>query len=176
MGWELSLLLYIQYHLTSPLGDQIMIFLTDLGTAGRVWIALGIILLSRPKWRHAGVTLLLSLLLAHLLGNILLKPLVARPRPFVIYPQIVLKIPKLMEYSFPSGHSITGFAAAFGIPKKFPVLKKCAVILACAIAFSRLYLFMHFPTDVLAGAILGILIGQTVTHMPWKTWGWNVDK
>ena len=106
-----------------------------------------------------GVGLLVCLAIENTLCSTILKPLVARPRPFVQNPEVTMLIPKLSSYSFPSGHSASSFCAAvylFGWNKKAGSL---ALIVAALIAFSRLYFYMHFPTDVLCGALLGSIIG-----------------
>lgn len=173
---ELQLLYDIQRTLASPVGDRIMIALSRAGEYGVVWIAIAIILCVLPKWRKAGIGMVLALVLAHLLGNVLLKNLIARPRPYVTYPEIVLKIPPLKEFSFPSGHTITAFAAVFSLPRPLGILKRGLAVLAVSIACSRLYLFMHYPTDVLGGALLGMIVGYSVTCIPWFQVNKNVDK
>lgn len=153
-----------------------MIALSGAGEYGAVWVAVALTLCMMPKWRRAGAGMLLALVLAHLLGNVFLKNLVARPRPYVAYPGISLKIPPLNEFSFPSGHTITAFAAVFSLPRSLGTLKRSLAILAVAIACSRLYLFMHYPSDVLGGALLGMIIGYSVTCIPWFNAYKNVDK
>jgi undecaprenyl-diphosphatase len=102
---------------------------------------------------------LVALLIGLLLANLTVKPLVARPRPFQIDTALTLLIPPPGEFSFPSGHSVSSAAAATVLAlgnKKFGWV---AVPLAALIAFSRLYLTVHFPTDVIAGLLLGCAIG-----------------
>ncbi|NLL77504.1 MAG: phosphatase PAP2 family protein [Clostridiales bacterium] len=102
--------------------------------------------------------MLLSLLAAFLLGNIMLKNLVERSRPCWIYPEVGLLIRIPRDYSFPSGHSMVGFAGATAVWKMNKGWGVAALILAGSIAFSRLYLFVHWPSDVLIGSIIGILL------------------
>ncbi len=173
---ELQFLLEIQRTLTSPAGDRIMIALSGIGDHGLIWIAVALALCASPRQRRAGIGILLALLLAHLLGNVFLKNLIARPRPYLAYPEIVLKIPPLNEYSFPSGHTITAFAAVFSLPRSLGALKRALAVLAVGIACSRLYLFMHYPTDILGGALLGMVIGYSVTCVPWFKVNKCVDK
>lgn len=163
---ELYWLLEIQNTLTSPWGDRIMIALSAAGDKGLIWIGIALVLCAFPKWRSAGLAMLLALGLAHVIGNLFLKNLIGRPRPFVMHPAIELKIPPPNEFSFPSGHSITAFAAVFALPSSLGTLKRVLALLAVGIAFSRLYLFMHYPSDVLGGVVLGMIIGYSVSCIP----------
>lgn len=150
---------FIQAHVVSPVLTPFFELFTRLGNNGTLWILLGIGLLCFQKTRKMGVGLLVCLAIEHTLCSTILKPLVARPRPFVQNPEVTMLIPKLSSYSFPSGHSASSFCAAvylFGWNKKAGSL---ALIVAALIAFSRLYFYMHFPTDVLCGALLGSIIG-----------------
>lgn len=152
---ELSFLNTLQ-NLHTPLLDQIMVFLTTLGNGGMVWIVLSIVLLAIPKYRIYGLTMLVALLISVIFGNVILKNVVARPRPSWIDPSVKLLIPNPTDYSFPSGHTFTSFAAAgslFLYNKKFGT---AAIVLAILIGFSRMYLYVHYPSDVLAGALFGL--------------------
>ncbi len=151
----------------SVLLDWIMIVITYIGSTGIVWIVPGLVLLCRKGTRRQGAVILAAMGLGQLLGTLILKNIIMRPRPFS-YPQGLLSpetlaIPLPMgRWSFPSGHTITSFAAATGI---FFANKKCgiaALVLAALIGLSRLYLYVHFPTDVLAGAVLGVLCGIAI--------------
>ncbi len=173
---ELEWLLQIQNSLASPWGDRLMIALSTAGNYGLIWIGIALVLCAVPKWRKAGLGMLLALLLAHIVGNLFLKNLTARPRPYLAYPAWQFKIPPLEEFSFPSGHTIASFAAVFSLPKALGTLKRSLVVLAVGISFSRLYLFMHYPSDVLGGAFLGIAIGYSVASIPWFKTTRNVDK
>lgn len=155
-----AVLLWIQEFLRHPFFDPIVIFITSLGDAGLIWIVATILLLIPKKTRKAGCISALALLGSLLINNYLIKNLVARPRPFTKLAELTILIPKPGEFSFPSGHTSASFAAATvfyrHLPKKLGVP---AMILAVLIGFSRLYVGVHYPTDVLAGAILGTLIG-----------------
>ncbi len=131
--------------------------ITLLGNGGILWIAIAIILLLLPKTRRCGCAMAISLLLLLLLGNCLLKPLIARPRPFMLREDLLLLIPKPSDFSFPSGHTYSGIASAIVILRYYPRWGISAMVLALLIAFSRLYLMVHFPTDVLGGILLGAL-------------------
>ena len=160
--WDLSILDALQ-GCRIPFLDRVLSAVTHLGDHGIFWIALALVLLCIPRTRRLGVCVALALILDLLLCNILIKPLVARPRPCWLDETVVLLVASPKDYSFPSGHSLCAFIAAvillrydrrFGIP---------ALILAILLAFSRLYLFLHFPSDVLAGILLGAGIGLAVS-------------
>lgn len=137
--------------------DAIMIALSTIGDSGIVWIALSIILAVIPKTRKCGFTMMGSMALTFLFGNVILKNVFARPRPCTVDTSVSLLIPFPSEYSFPSCHTANGVSAAVTL---FAFYKKpgiAAILLALAIAFSRMYLFVHYPTDILGGVLLGVL-------------------
>ncbi len=123
---------------------------------GFLWILLGAILLCIPRERKTGAAVLMVLLASYLVGNLLLKNIVMRPRPFVEFPKVSLLLPAPSGYSFPSGHALSSFAAAAAVFRYHKKWGTAALFIAAFIAFSRLALFVHYPTDVLAGALLGV--------------------
>ena len=139
--------------------DAVMPAVTSLGNGGLVWIAVALILTAVKKYRVAGIAVLIALILNLLIGNVILKPLIARVRPCDINTAVKLLIPRPTDYSFPSGHTLSSFAAATVIFLRDKRFGTAALILASLIAFSRLYLYVHYPTDVLAGIVIGIAIG-----------------
>lgn len=147
---------WIQQHLRSPFGDAVVPLITSLGNAGILWILIGLVLLMRRSWRKTGVVLLLALLIEAFFCNIVLKNLVAMPRPFTLHENVQLLIPAPHDYSFPSGHTGAAFASAAALYFSRARYWIVVFVLAVLIAFSRLYLYVHFPTDVLAGIVLGI--------------------
>lgn len=158
MEWEFAILDMLQ-TIQNPVLTKIMAFITMLGEAGWFWILLGVVLLCTKKYRKCGVAVLLALILDFILANVILKPLVARPRPCWIRDNIELLVRVPKDYSFPSGHTMASFASAGALlftEKKFGIP---AFILAALMGISRLYFYVHFPTDVLAGVLLGILCG-----------------
>lgn len=173
---ELQWLLEIQNSLASPEGDRLMIALSTVGNYGLIWIGIALVLCAFPKWRKAGLAMLLALLAAHVVGNLFLKNLIGRPRPYIAYPAWQFKIPAIEEFSFPSGHTIASFAAVFSLPSALGALKRSLAVVAVAISFSRLYLFMHYPSDILGGLLLGVAIGCSVASIPWFKMAHNVDK
>lgn len=160
MPFEFSILYLIQ-SLRTPAFDQVVLFITSL--ANYVWIILIIWLLLNKPTRKLGVILAVAMILQYLINGGILKHLFARVRPCNVDTTVDLLIKRPKGFSFPSGHSAAAFCAVgvlYGakIKKLFwPVL-----VLAYLIAFSRLYLYVHFPTDVLAGALCGFLIGYGV--------------
>ena len=156
---DLSILDWIQNHLRCGLLDKIVPVITMLGEAGWIWILLALCLLIPRKTRKYGLAVSLALVLDLLLCNVLLKPLVARPRPYTHRPDIVLLVKKLRDYSFPSGHAAASFAAASALAFSRWRHWRPAMVLAVLISLSRLYLYVHYPSDVLCGALLGTLCG-----------------
>lgn len=154
--------LYWLQEMHNPVMDEIMTTVTFLGNSGWFWIGLGILLLAAPKTRKTGAAVLISLAAGFIVGNLVMKNLVARPRPCWLDPMTALLIESPGDYSFPSGHSLASFEGAVSILLYHRKWGVAAVILAAFIAFSRLYLFVHFPTDVLAGILLGTLIAVLV--------------
>ena len=158
MGIELQFLNLIQEIRTTFL-DVFMSNVTKLGNVGFIWILLTIILLVIPKTRKSGVILAAALIVDLILCNVILKPLVARIRPFDVNTAISLLVKKPTDYSFPSGHTAASFAAVTALFFAKEKYRYPALVLAVLIAFSRLYLYVHYPTDILGGILVGILCG-----------------
>jgi len=138
---------------------KVKTIVTELGSSGAIWIIVAIAFLISKKYRKYGIILSIGLIMSLLIGNLLLKPLVARPRPCWIESNYPLLVSNPTDYSFPSGHTLASTISAVIITyadKKFRII---AIILATLITFSRLYLFVHFPSDVFAAIILGVIIG-----------------
>ena len=155
--FEASILLWIQENLRGVM-DGFWVFVTHLGDGGYLWIALGVALLFFKKTRPIGFTVLISLLINFIITNVTLKDLIARPRPFVVNDTIVTLIKAPTSYSFPSGHTSGSFSAMLAlyrwVPKKIGIP---AIILASMIAFSRMYIGVHYPTDILGGIVVGFM-------------------
>jgi len=142
-----------------------MPWITWLGNSGFIWIAIGIYFVLQKKYRTIGMSILISLVLCGLIGNLWLKPMIGRLRPSDVNLEAILLIARPMDYSFPSGHTLASFAAATAIFLNNRRFGLWAYILATLIAFSRLYLYVHYPTDILAGIILGLGIGFTAIFL-----------
>ena len=154
---DFQILDWIQANMRSPFFDWMMPKLSLLGEWGIVWIVIGMILLFFRKTRRAAVIMLISTVAVLLVGELLLKNTVCRIRPCNVRPYIDIPVKRPTSYSFPSGHSSTSFACASAIFIHRRTLGIFALMLAFLIAFSRMYNYVHFPSDVLAGALLGIL-------------------
>ncbi len=154
-----SILQFLREHVCGGILNYIMLFFTYLGEEGIIWILFALAMLIFPKYRKHGVKLALGLLVMLLVNNIILKPLIARPRPFVNDPEILghMIVTPPSSWSFPSGHTASSFTGAFILARANKKFAPWAYILAVLIAFSRAYLQVHYPSDIIAGAILGTL-------------------
>ena len=157
--FELRILDFIRERLACPCLDALMPVITSLANGGIIWIITAVVLLIFKKTRKTGFSVALALLCGFIIGNLLLKNLVGRIRPYDLNEGVELLIARLSDYSFPSGHTLASFESATVLMIRDKRLGIPALILAIIIAFSRLYLYVHYPTDVLAGIILGIFIG-----------------
>lgn len=160
MAFDWGILHWIQNTIACPFLDAVVPKLTMLGNAGIIWILAGLALLCSKKYRRQGALVLMGLLAGLLVGNIVLKNLVARPRPCWLDPSVRLLIVSPTDYSFPSGHTLSSTIAATILTKTDRRFGYAAIPLAVLIALSRLYLYVHFPSDVLIAALLGLLIGE----------------
>lgn len=158
-----QILLFIQEHLRFTEINPAVIFITRLGDSGFIWIVLSIILLFPKKTRRAGILSLVALLGSLCITNFFLKNYVARVRPYEVIQGLNCLVEKAVDWSFPSGHASAAFASAVVIYKSRPKrLGIPCMILAIAIALSRLYVGIHYPSDVICGVIIGTLIGLIV--------------
>lgn len=155
---------FFENYLWNPVLDAIMTFITRLGDGGFVWIVFAVILLFTKKYRKCGVAMIVALLGSLLIVDNIIKPIVARPRPFdleawagtFIFPELVTRP---SSFSFPSGHTSSSFGAAVALLCGNKKLGVPAIVLAALIGVSRIYVHVHYPTDVLAGFVAGILLG-----------------
>lgn len=155
-----NILLFIQEHIRQPWMDGFWKAVTHLGDGGLFWISLAVVLLMFKKTRKAGVAALLALGIGALITNVTVKNIVARVRPYEVLPELVCIIEKQHDFSFPSGHTCASFAAAcalyHALPRRWGI---SCLVMAALISFSRLYVGVHYPSDVLAGALIGIFAG-----------------
>jgi len=159
-NFDIYLLTFFMDNLRSEVLDNVMPFISALGNFGIIWIVIALFLIRQKQYRTVGITVLTALLLCGLIGNLGLKPLIARLRPEGIPPEIALLIPQPTDYSFPSGHTMSSFASA-AVMLWHNKRAGCYTLLAATLmAYSRLYLCLHYPTDILGGIVLGSLIGM----------------
>lgn len=159
MDWELQFLDYLQtWH--NPVLDTIMVAITSLGDAGIIWILLALVLVIIPKTRKIGIVLGVALVIDLLICNVILKNSVARTRPFEYREGLELLVKRPKDYSFPSGHTAASFTSVTGLFLSRQLkMAWAALVLAILIAFSRLYIYVHFPTDILGGIGVGLVAG-----------------
>ena len=154
-----KILLWIQEYVRNDFLTPIFKFITSLGDEGYVWIAIALILVLIKGYRKAGISVGVSLLGSLLFNNMLVKNLVRRVRPYRVLETLTILIEEPGEYSFPSGHTSSSFAAGVVLylllPRKYGVP---AMILAFLIGISRLYVGVHYPTDVLGGMVMGTML------------------
>ncbi|MCM1523891.1 MAG: phosphatase PAP2 family protein [Ruminococcus sp.] len=158
---DFQILDFIRENIACPFLDVLMPIITFFGDGGWVWIAAALAMLLTKKHRIDGIALGTALLGGLIIGNLILKNAVARDRPCWIreISDMLIAVPK--DYSFPSGHTLASCEAAAVFAHKSGKAGLIAVTAAALISFSRLYLYVHFPSDVLAGAVLGTAIGIT---------------
>lgn len=159
MEWEFAFLDFIQNNITNPVLDFIAVFISSLGTLSAIWIVLTVIFLIVKKTRRLGIAMAISILLTLIIGNVIIKPIVARTRPYDINTAIQIIVNPEHDYSFPSGHTFFAFSSATVIFMRYKRVGIFFLIFAVLMGLSRLYLYVHFPTDVICGAILGIIVG-----------------
>ncbi|QEK13682.1 phosphatase PAP2 family protein [Crassaminicella thermophila] len=152
----MRLLQVIHDYTQSAILDKIMPVITHLGDKGMIWIILSCVLMMSKKYRKVGILSIVALVLSTVIGEAFLKHIIGRTRPFLEVPDIHLLIKKPLTYAFPSGHTTSSFAVAGVISNKLELYRIPFMLLAILIAFSRLYLFVHYPTDILAGIALGL--------------------
>lgn len=153
---DIKVLRLIQKHMKCSLFDAIMPYISLVGNVGAVWATVMVVFFFIPYYREAGVIMFFVLAACGVLTNFVLKPLVARPRPCHTYLEQPLLVTRPSDYSFPSGHTMSSFGAALIIYNADTMLGIVAFVFAFLMAFSRLYLFVHYPSDVLTGMVLGV--------------------
>ena len=163
ISFDLPILEWIQANLQSGFLDTVMPIITAFGNGGISWIACAVLLMFLPKTRRIGVGMAFALTMGLVVCNIILKPGVARIRPYDLQETLGVTIDLLIkrshDFSFPSGHTIASFGACTVLMLGNKQLGIPATLLAILIAFSRLYLYVHYPTDVITSIVLGTLFG-----------------
>ncbi len=158
-NFDWTVLNWIHDTFTCSVLDYLMPKITALGDGGLIWIVTALVLLLSKRYRRCGITLIVGLIMGVLVGNIFLKNFFERARPSWTAPSITLLITNPTDFSFPSGHTLSSAIAATILTMNNKKFGYVAIPLACLIAFSRLYLYVHFPSDVLGAVLIGILIG-----------------
>ena len=163
VSFDLPILDWIAANLWCPVLDAVMPVITLLGDAGIFWIAVAVLFIFTKKYRKIGIGMMIALMMGLVICNICLKPMIARIRPYDFKEEhlgtvVNLLIEKQHDFAFPSGHTIASFEAAVVILLGNRKLGIPAMILACLIAFSRLYLYVHYPTDVIVSIVLGSVL------------------
>ena len=181
VSFDLPILDWIQETMQCTFLDKTMPIVTLFGDGGVFWIGIAVLLLFFAKYRKTGFSMGMALVLGLVVCNITLKPLVARIRPYDFQLQefgreITLLISAQHDFSFPSGHTIASFEACTVLLLHDKRMGIPATVLAILIAFSRLYLYVHYPTDVLVSLVLGIafgLLGNFLVNLIYKKWVYN---
>lgn len=159
--WNFQVLLWIQQNIRGEDATDFWESMTDFGNMGAIWIAIALALFVYRRTRLCGATALLAIVINTLVSNVILKNWVARPRPFLTHPELHPLIHLPTDFSFPSGHTSCAFAVAFVIyallPKRYSIP---ALLLSAFVGLSRLYLGVHYPTDVLAGLLISLGVAK----------------
>lgn len=161
---DIGILYWLQDHVVCSFLTPVMKIATTLGNAGIIWIILCLILMIPKSTRKIGIVAALSLAIVSILNNFVIKIIVARPRPFTQADiELLINAPK--SYSFPSGHAASSFATATAVFLGDKKLGIVVLIIAALVAFSRLYFFVHYPSDVLVGAMEGAFTAIVVAKI-----------
>jgi undecaprenyl-diphosphatase len=162
---DVYILFAIRKHIQNKFLDKLMILISSLGNLGAVWVLIAIALLLDKPYRMIGGIVLLTLAISTIIGEGVVKHLVRRVRPCTHGNEAKSLIPKPISYSFPSGHTLSSFAVAEVLSVYFTEYKFIFIGIALMIALSRIYLNVHYPTDIIAGIILGILCSKFVLNI-----------
>ncbi|MDR1515592.1 MAG: phosphatase PAP2 family protein [Synergistaceae bacterium] len=157
--FDRSIMEWIQRHLKTRRMDKLMLWATRMGDGGAVWLLLSVLLVCREKTRHAGFALLLCVTVCAAIGNLAIKPIFRRTRPCNLNFSRPLLLKRPEDSSFPSCHTLTSFAAAVTVCQTGGFLGAASFFFASLISFSRMYLYVHYPSDVLIGALIGVAAG-----------------
>ncbi|MBA1335038.1 MAG: hypothetical protein HPY66_0660 [Firmicutes bacterium] len=169
MSLDMKIVEYVYRHLQNPLFDRVMPFVSRLGNGGLIWIGIAAVFLMSKKYRKTGIMVICSMLVGAVIGEVMLKNIIQRARPFVEMPYYNLLIDTPKSFSFPSGHTTSSFAVLGTVVRTVDnrLCRGAVALLAFSIAFSRLYLLVHYPTDILGGIALGLMSSYIV-------YKWNV--
>ncbi len=155
---EFEILDFIRNNLRNGFLDAVMPAVTMCGNLGIFWVAVALVISAKAKYRKCSITMLIGLIIGVLIGNLLIKNAVQRDRPCWIVEIQDMLIANPQDFSFPSGHTLSSFCAASILCHYDKRLGIPSLGVAALIAFSRLYLYVHFPTDIVGGAVLGVMV------------------
>jgi undecaprenyl-diphosphatase len=167
-----DILIYIQEYIRNDILTPFMVLLTHTGDYGILAIAVTLILILVKRTRCLGHVVCFSIAIESVITNVILKNLIARTRPYEVIEELEILIGAQPDYSFPSGHSGVTFALAgallyafiYGVPgfeknKRNSLIVLFVLLYAVLLTFSRMYVGVHYPTDVLAGMLIGLMSG-----------------
>lgn len=154
--WELDVLQWFD-SVHGPVLDSLMLGITYSGTSGLIWFALGFLMTCSPRWRRCGVSVIVAVAVAHIVVDLVMKPAFCRDRPFSVE-DFELLVPAPADWSFPSGHTAYAFAGATAVLIHDRRWGCVAIVYAVLMGVSRMYLCVHWPTDVIAGALIGTAV------------------
>ncbi len=161
MDWEFTLLNYIQNNIRTDFLDKLMPVISFMGKLSLMWVIIAAACLCFRKTRKLGRSLTFDMIFNLIASSCIIKPIVNRPRPCVLDNTVELLVGLPFDASFPSGHTLFAFGAATILFIYNKWLGIAAYIFGCLMAFSRMYLYVHFPTDVLFGAVFGVAFAIT---------------
>ncbi len=164
-SFEIGILDFIRETFSTRFLDVFFSTITRFADHGIGWIVLSVLLIAFKKTRKMGISMGLALIIGYITGNMFLKNVIGRVRPYDFAGNIDLLVDRLSDFSFPSGHTLCSFEGAFAVfirNKKWGI---AAIVFAILIALSRLYLYVHYPSDVLVGALMGIAIAYLASFI-----------
>lgn len=157
---------FVNQSLHNALFNVVMPFVSNVGDNGLLWLFFALLLyLFGPKMRRTSFLMLLALFISFVLGEEILKHIFQRPRPFLSLEGVNLLVATPGSFSFPSGHAANAFASSLVVARKIPRLARLALLTAVVVAFSRVYVGVHYPLDILGGALLGALCARFVLRL-----------
>ena len=157
-----ALVLQVQDTLRTPLLSAVLVPVSRAGDLGFFWNSVCVLLLLRRKTRRGAVATLCGSATEFVACELVLKPIFLRPRPYLVLEGLTCLVPPESSAGFPSGHAASGFVCAYLLTRSFGKKGALAYIPATLIALSRVYVGVHYLTDVLAGMALGTLVGAAV--------------
>jgi len=166
---ELNILYFIQSLRSTSLDKiAVLIFNNFVGDKGQFWVYLSLACFLFKKTRKMGICMLLSYIISYFIGDNILKDLIARPRPSMVDESIELLIKRPSSYSCPSVHAALAFSVAYSMFLNNKPLGIAALVFASLIGFSRMYFFVHYLSDVVLGALIGLLIAFIINKLTQK--------